>query len=335
MAYEPQHVEIRNMVISNKVQQTLGTPLSTSLTERVRFDGGMFAQITPNWQNDGEWAGKGHEYATARWMTEIDVKLQGTLPLSNFITGWALSLVLGSVATTGTNPYTHVFKPQSSSRIAAAHTIYFEDTAGVKYTIYDLAGVEVTIQGGANGALTANISIQGTGRYTDGAIGVLPAFTARPLLLASDTTVLWGAQGAAASIADRVKQWQVTFTRSIETHRGPGAGMYGLQNNVESHMATLSMLLRAKDTEDAAEPRTLQFGNTLREVQINTNSGAAAQLNIKFPGTYVRTQPTKDGNFVAWQIDVTAEDIIKSGSNEIVQATAINDVTTWLTTAAA
>jgi hypothetical protein len=334
-AYEPQHVQIRNMVLSNKVQLTLGTPLSTSLTERVRFDGGAFAQISPQWQTDAEWAGKGHEYPSSRWQTELDISLQMNLPLSNFLASWAISTVLGAVTTSGANPYTHVFKPQSSSRIAQAHTIYFEDTAGVKYTITDLAGVEVTLSGGATGGLSVNVSLRGTGKYTDGAIGSLPAFTARPILLASDTQVLIGAQTAAASIADRIKQWQVTISRSIEVHRGPGGGMYGLQCNIEQQRAKLSMLLRAKDTEGAAEPRTLMLANTLREVQINTATSGTATLNIKFPGTYIRTQPTRDGNFVSWQIDATEEDVIKSGSNEIIEVTTIDDVTTWLTTAAA
>ncbi|MGB9103118.1 MAG: hypothetical protein WCC59_00040, partial [Terriglobales bacterium] len=89
-------------------------------------------------------------------------------------------------------------------------------------------------------------------------------------------------------------------------------------------------VMRAIETEGAAEPRTLMIANTLREVQINVNSGASAQLKAKFPNAYVKTTPVMDGKYLAWQIDAGDQDLVKVGANEIIEATVINGQATYL-----
>jgi hypothetical protein len=331
--YEPQHISARNLVLTPNSQAAYGTPvIEADLLERARFDGQAFASITPTFWDDGALSGRGHEFPTERDPIKWDTALQIARHVDDWFAGWMLAQVLQAYSVTNVGAvYTHVFKPLSATRQAKATTVYFEDSAVVKYKMPDLVGVELTVAIPEDGPVTAQLSLTGSGRWTDGAFGgALPALAARTLLLGSDADVLIGASGAAASIKPRLRKAQWKVTRTIEIHRAPGGGLYAVQANVDQQRASFSFVIRAKDTEDAAEPRTLMIANTLREVQINVNSGAAAQLNCKFPNCKVRTTPVMDGKYLAWQIDAGDQDLVKVGANEIIEVTVINGQAAYL-----
>jgi hypothetical protein len=111
-------------------------------------------------------------------------------------------------------------------------SIYLEDTAAVKTTYLDMAGVELTISGGGSGPVMMQLSLQGSGRYTDAAIGAMPAVQVPVLLLASDMDIQLGAPAGAVSIKDLVRQWSIKISRTIELHRAPGGG---LVRNADEH----------------------------------------------------------------------------------------------------
>lgn len=330
--YEAQHIAARALVISPNKQLAYGAALADlNLTHRPRIDGGAFATIGRSYFTDDELANKGHEYPTMRQVSMQETGLDLQLPVSDFLAGWLAAMMLGSVTTVGAaSPYTHTFKALSSTRISPVTTIYMEDTAAVKTKYPDMAGVELTVSGGSSGPVMAQIKLVGTGRMTDVAMAAPPVAAVPTILMAADGDLLIGPQGAPVSVKDRLKEWSYKITRSIEPHRGPGSGLYAVQNNIESVRASLSFLIRAKETEAATEPRTLFLNDTIQEIQINVNSGAAAQLKAKFPACYVRTSPVADGKFVGWRVEVTEQDVLKLGANEIVELTALNSQATYL-----
>jgi len=331
--YEPQHISARNLLLTANSQNNYGTPIAAaSLLERARFDGQAFAAITPSFWDDSALSGRGHEFPTERDPIKWDTALQMARHVDDWFAGWMVAQVLQAYSVTGAGPYIHVFKPLSATRQAKATTVYFEDSAAVKYTMPDLVGVELTVTIPSDGPVTAQLSMSGSGRWTDAPLGIaLPVLAARTLLLGSDADVLIGASGAAASVKARLRQAQYKITRQIEVHRAPGGGLYAVQANVDQQRASFSFVIRAKDTEDAAEPRTLMISNTLREVQINVNSGAAAQIACKFPNCKVRTTPVMDGKYLAWQVDAGDQDLLKAGASEIVEVTVTNSQATYLT----
>jgi hypothetical protein len=333
--YEPQHISARNLLLTSNSQNAYGTKVpDANLLERARFDGNAFAMINPTFWSDGELAGRGSEFPSERRPIMWETGFQLQRHVDDYLAGWMVAQVLQAYSVSGPGPYIHVFKPLSATRQAKATTVYFEDSAAVKYIIPDLVGAELTITIPESGPVTMSLSMTGSGRWTDGALGnAVPAFAARTLLLGSDADVLIGASGAAASVKNRWRaSAQIKITREIEIHRAPGGALYAIQANVSQQRASFNITLRAKDTEDAAEPRTLMIANTLREVQINVNSGAAAKLYAKFPNTYIKTTPTMDGKFLAWQMEGGDQELVKpiGSASEIVEVTVTNSEATYL-----
>jgi hypothetical protein len=333
--YEPQHISARNLLLSANSQSNYGVAVpDANLLERARFDGNAFASINPSFWSDGELAGRGHEFPTERPLIMWETGMQMSRHVDDWLAGWMVAQVLQGYSVSGAGPYIHVFKPLSATRQAKPTTVYFEDSAVIKYRLLDLVGTELTITIPETGPVTMQISLQGSGRFTDGVLGnALPVLAARTLLLGSDADFLIGASGAAASVKNRWRaSAQIKITREIEIHRAPGGGLYALQANVDKQRAGFTIMLRAKDTEDAAEPRSLMIANTLREVQLNVNSGAAAKLFTKFPNTYIRTTPNMDGRYLSWQIDGGDQELVKpiGSASEIVEVTVTNSQATYL-----
>ncbi len=132
---------------------------------------------------------------------------------------------------------------------------------------------------------------------------------------------------ALTSIKERVREWQVTLAMEMVPHRAPGGGMNAIFTKVLKQRATCSLQVAAKDTDDI---RTLHINNTMRELQINCNSGAAAQLNMKFPGIFFNAQLNAQNVEEIWQVTAGEQDVIKNGLNEVFQAVVINNQSAYL-----
>jgi hypothetical protein len=94
---------------------------------------------------------------------------------------------------------------------------------------------------------------------------------------------------------------------------------------------SVSLQIAAKDTDDI---RTLFLGDTIRELQINNVTSAAATLNFTFKGVYFSAVSLGlDGNEEIWQVDLDENSIIKNGVNEILTTVAKNSQSTFLVAA--
>lgn len=332
MSYEVQQPQlVHNVVLSHNKQTTFGAGLGDgALLYRPRFDGAAFARIAKDYFSDAELAGKGHPFPTQRQevMRDSGFSLSGNLDA--YLAGWVLAQVLHKVTTSGVGPFTHDFLFELVTRIAPVTTIYFEDTADIKYKMQDLVGVSLTISGSQSGPLQFSIELIGSGRHTDGAHGALPVIATQAYLLGSDTDVLVGAPAAAATIKERVRSWQVSFSSGATQHRAPGGGLFSSFAKIGLQRATVQLAVAAKSVDDI---RTLHLGDTLQELQINTNSGAAAQLNIKFPNLRFRApQLAADGLEQVWNLEAGEQDVTK-GAGNYVEAAAINSQATYLVAA--
>lgn len=331
MAYNSQNVRFRNFVISPNTQAAFGTVLAdAALTRRSPLlDPAAFATLTKQFWSDANYTGKGHDWPTVRSKTQQDVAFQQNTPVTAWLAGWLAAFGLGAVTTTGAGPnYTHTCKFIQAANQPPITTIYTEDTADVKTKWLDMAITKASFTGPANGPLMCNYSMVGSGHFADGAMTTLPTLPTEALILGSDTDILIGAPGSAASIKDRVRSWQVDIDNALEVKRSPGGGMYAANITIGAQRPTLKMTVAAKDADDL---RGFFINDTLLEVQINTNSGAAAIFNIKFPGLYLSAAPMGvDGKEIVYQLETDQNSVIKSGANDPIEIDVTNAQTAYL-----
>jgi hypothetical protein len=329
MAFEPQNVlDVHNVVYATNKQNTFGTPVTAvSYTQRPRADN-SFAVINPSYYSDVAKAGKGHQWPTLRQRVKNETSFGATWDVDSINIGWLFAFALGADTVTGVGPFTHTFKFIQNSNQMPVTSVYFEDTADVLYQMPDLAVGKLVISGGETGPLSAQFEMTGSGRWTDGSV-TKPAVPTPTFLMASDTDILIGAQGASVSKKERVRSWSVSVEASLIPHYAPGGGLVASFMKVDKQRASVQITFAAKDTDDI---RTLINNDTLQELKINTNSAATAQCNLFFPGLFFKGKlGVGDNNEEVWQLESQEADVIKSGANEVFQATVINSTATYLT----
>jgi hypothetical protein len=329
MAYEPQDIfQVRNAVISDKSQAAYGTQLAdVSLTHRIQFDGGSFAKISKEYRSNLERAGRGHPHPTERQEIARFTEFAMSGELTDFLAGWLSAFVMSKVTTTGAGPFTHTCIFEPTTNVAKTTTIYFQDTADVKYKLYDLSMTELTLSGSDKGPLSYSCSMVGSGKHLDGNMA-LPSLPTNVYLLGSDTDILFGAPAGAVSIKDRIRSWEVQISNGVTPHRAPGGGLFASgMNKLGAPRVRATITVAAKDVDDL---RTLFIADTIRELQINTTS-SAKQLNIKLPGLYVGDfSYAPDGQEIIATLQFGEQDIVKSGASEVIELVAVNSTTTYL-----
>ena len=334
MPFEQQHVRSRNITLSANKQTTYGTALGDgALTLRPPvMDETAFASLGKTFYDNMDRANKGHQWTTVRQKIQQATQFNtGTVDLSDAMAGWLFAFLMGADTISGAGPYTHLFKFLQSTNQMPVTTLYFEDTADVKYKMQDMAIAQLTLSGADKGPIQVSANLVGSGRYLDGAMVSPIAPTAPTILLASDTDILIGAPTAAASIKERIRQWSVKFTVGLVPNYAPGGGMFASFTKIDTQQVSLDLQIAAKDTDDV---RTLFTNDTLQEVDINCNSGAAAQLMIKFPGLYLSSaQIGASGKEEVWSVSSDERSVTKQGSSEVVQVTVINSQPTYLVAA--
>src|SRR5205085_11234086 len=97
----------------------------------------------------------------------------------------------GADTVSGAGPYTHTFKFLQNSNIMPVTSLYFEDTADVKYQLPDLAIADLTITGKDSGPLQSSFKMVGSGKNVEGAV-TLRAVTTPTFLFGSDTDIQLG-----------------------------------------------------------------------------------------------------------------------------------------------
>jgi hypothetical protein len=105
-------------------------------------------------------------------------------------------------------------------------------------------------------------------------------------------------------------------------HRGVGGGLFATMTKLQYPRISVSLQIDAKDTDDI---RTIFLADTIRELQINNNSGASAQLNFTFKGLYFSAAKLGvDGTVEVWNVTSDEMGVTKNGANEPLTIVAIN-----------
>jgi hypothetical protein len=324
----------REMVLSTKKQAVYGTAAADAdLVKRVLFDSAAFVELAKDKYSDAELAGKGHYFATypsqdIANMTALKIRGQ----LDDSWAGWLAAFSMFALADTGAGPYTHTFTPLLSSAVAPVATIYTEDGMAIKRKWADMCIDQLAISGADKGPLTFDADLLGSGKFTNGAIAGLPALPGtRTVMMSSDVDIKIGAPAAAASLAPgRVASWGVAVKNNLTARRGPGGGLVAVQTTIGQPQYSLTDLTILGDSTD--DVMSLFENGTQQEVQININSGAAAQMNFKFGNLYFSAgRPQRDSSgLVAVSVSSDPNMVLKVGANNPLQIVVIDGVTTYL-----
>jgi hypothetical protein len=323
----------RNLVLSANSQAAWNeTMADAALTRRQRFDGSAILSLTPTRRTDQGYAGKGTAFATNGQVTSWDTKLDGfKADLSDFLVGWLFAFCMGKDTVTGAGPYTHSFAFDESTRSAVATNVYMEDTAAVHYKLPDMCVNDITLAINEIGAISAEMSMMGTGRMTMGSMATLPAIPAETYLLGSDAAVTFGPVGSTASFIGRVMNATFKLDNQLTVHRAPGGGLYGIFVRKGNPKFSLSTTIAAKDTDDVF---TLLQNDTASSYSLAVNSGASAQLTVTIPQAHLKTTKLGfDGEMVVWQIEADETSCYDVSGAPPITAQVINGVPTYLVTA--
>jgi len=330
MSYESQPSYLREILLSSNKETTFGAALGDgAMLYRPRFDGGIFARHGKEYYSDVNLSGKQHPWPTVRKLISEETGLSGALDLDNFLAGWLAAFCLHKVATAGGGPYTHTFTFEQATRIAPVTTVYTEDLAGIQRKWADMVISSLTISGAEKGPLQAQFEMLGSGKFFADPV-TLPALATPVYLIGNDTDILIGAPSSAASIKERVRSWSFTFTNGVTHHRAPGGGLYSSFAKIGLQRVSVQLVVAAKDTEDI---ETLFLNDTLQELQVNTNSGANAQLKIKIPNLRFIAEPSLDGLEKVWTLTAGEQDVTKGSALELAEVVVINDQATYLVAA--
>jgi hypothetical protein len=328
--FNSQLIRARAAVISDKKETTYGTALldaTFTAGHNLRFDGGAFAQFPEKEYFSDLDLAKGHPWATVRKEIRRNSRFSiGGMAVYDFVAGWLGAFCFGKVLTTGAGPFTHVFTADLSTLLSPVTSVLLQDTADIKYKLQELAITSLKFSGGPIGPVLCDMEMIGSGKHIDSVLA-LPALTSPVFILNNDSDILLGPQGAPVSIKERIRSWTVNITANQEDYRHPGSGIFAGFHRRGDMRFSVQMQVAAKDVDDI---RTLVLNDTIQELQINTNSGAAAQLKFRFPGVVFKGVPAAEGSFVAWNLDTGEDGVFKSGSNEPIEMTAINSQATWL-----
>jgi len=328
--FESQWKSARNLVLStNKQAAWNGALADMALTQRQRFDGAAVLQLSTSRRSDQSYAGKGTSFATNGQVTSFDTKFDGfKAELSDWLAGWLFAFLMGKDTVTGTGPYTHVFTFDESTRTAVPTTIYIEDTQAIHYKCPDMAVNDVTLTINDIGAITAEMSMVGTGRQTMGSMTSLPAVGQETYILGSDAALQFGPVGNAASFLGRHMNTTFKLDNQLTVHKAPGGGLYGIFIRKGNPKFSISTTIAAQATDDVY---TLFANDTASAFTLTVNSGAAAQLQISIPQAHLKTTKLGfDGDMTVWQIEADETTCYDIGGVPPVSVQVINSVPAYL-----
>lgn len=324
--FNSQWKTLRNLVLSPNSQNAWNTAVAgASMTRRQVFDGAAVMELAQTRRSDLDYAGKTTAFATNGQVTAWDTKFSGfKTELDDWLVGWMFAFLMGVDAVTGSGPYTHVFTFDETTRTAVPTSLYIEDTEGVEYTFPDFAVNDLTLQFSDIGAISAEFTGMGTGRWTNGAIGSLPAVPTRTYLLGSDGVVTLNS----TSFLGRVMSGTLKLENQNAVHRAMGGGLQGIFQRKGNPKFSLSMVVAAKDTDDIL---TLLENDTAVDFVLLVNSGAAAQLQVTIPVMHLKSSKLGfDGDMTIWNLDADESTAYDVGGTAPISVQVINSVATYL-----
>lgn len=326
--FESQWKSARNLVLSaNKQTAWNGALLDAALTRRQRFDGAAILELTQTRRSDVAYAGKGTAFATDGQVTGWDSKLSGfKAELDDFLAGWMFAFCMGKDTVTGAGPYIHVCTFDESTRTAVPTTIYMEDTADVHAYYPDMCVDEATFTFGEIGAVMAEMTMVGTGRWNAGTMVALPARPVNAYLLNSDTVL----QLNGTSLLGRHLNTTLKIQNQLVPVRAPGGGLYPIFVRKGDPKFSISTTIAAKDVDDIY---TLFENDTAVAYDLTTTTGANI-VDVSIPVAHLKaTKLGFDKEMVVWQLDGDETTCFANGVTPPLTATVTNTVASYLVAA--
>jgi hypothetical protein len=328
--FNSQWKSARNLVLSPNSQAAWNGALAdASMTQRQRFDGAAILDLTTTRRTDESYAGKGTAFATDGQVTSYDTKLSGfKAELDSWLVGYLFAFLMGKDTVTGAAaPYTHTLAFDESTRTAVPTTIYLEDTDDVHYKCPDMCLNDITLTIPEIGAVTAEMTMMGTGRQTIGSMAALPALPVNTYLLGSDAALTMNGN----SFVGRHMGTTLKLDNQLEVHKAPGGGLYAIYVRKGNPKFSISTQIAANNVDDTY---TLFENDTAVDFVLAVNSGAAAQLQVSIPvGHFKTTKLGFDKDMVIWQLEADETTCYAQAGNPPITVQVINSVASYLTAA--
>lgn len=322
--FQAQPKFLRNLVLSPNAQSAWQAGLAAQyLTQRQRFDGAAIFEANTSRRTDQGYAGRGTSFATDGQVTMWDTKLSGfKAELDPWLAAYMCAFLMGIDTITGAGPYTHTFTFDETTRIPVETSVYMEDTEAVKYTCPDMCVNDATFSISEMGAISAEMTMVGTGRQSMGGFGgSLPALPTSTYLLGSDASLTMNA----GSFVGRHMSTTLKLDNQLSVHKAPGGGLFGMFVRKGNPKFSISTVVAAKDTDDTY---TLFENDTAVDFVLAVNSGASAQMTVTIPTMHFKsTKLGFDKDMVVWQIDADETSCYGGGSAAITIA-VVNAVAT-------
>jgi hypothetical protein len=324
--FNSQWKTLRNLVLSADSQTAWNTAVEgTNMTRRQVFDGNAIMELAQTRRSDVSYAGKTTAFATNGQVTSWDTKFDGfKTELDDWLVGWMFAFLMGVDTVTGSGPYVHTFTFDETTRTAVPTSLYLEDTEAVEYTFADFCVNDLTLQIQDIGAISAEFTGMGTGRYTAGAIGSLPSVPTRTYLLGSDAVLALGGD----NLLGRHMSTTLKLENQNTVHKAPGGGLYGIFQRKGDPKFSISTTIAAKDTDDIL---TLLENDTSSDLVLTIDSASAAQLVITIPVCHFKsTKLGFDKDMTIWQLEADETSAYDVSGTPPISIQVTNSVAAYL-----
>ncbi len=344
--FEPQRSFDTTWLFSTKKETAYGTALADAdLSRHVVASAVEVGKIAKFFRTDIDRFGKGHEFPTELNELARDLRRTTSFDASSLTLAWVAAFAMGKVASSQPNPggnpsaYNHVitFADPAVSKHAPTTTVYEELTADLKRRLVSLACNDFALSGRARDPAQVVANWIGSGQTVDGALTPLPALTAQSFFLGADTDVLLGPQGAPVSLKDRVLDWSVSVTQSLDADLGyhPGSGKFRGRIWYGPRRISAALTFFARQSDDIV---TLFLNDTLRELQIQLNGDVIGpgpekhRAVIKLPAVRITAaDDALEGNHVVYRIEINETGVLKQAGSEPLEITVTNTEPSFLT----
>jgi hypothetical protein len=174
--------------------------------------------------SDRDQYGKGHGFATRVDELSSQIKFGRTFDATAESLAWALSLVMGSVSTTGPASliYTHTLGwVDSTVQKECLYTSIIEK-AGAEFEKL-LSGVFIeSVQITGEGKNNLQLAVTASARKQTDTTQVMPTLTLSPTFRTTFATFTFGATGAQTSQGESVTKWNLSLAQNPDVRWAPG-----------------------------------------------------------------------------------------------------------------
>ncbi|MGH9777580.1 MAG: hypothetical protein ACRD5I_04140 [Candidatus Acidiferrales bacterium] len=344
--FEPQRAFDVAWAFSPRKESAYGTALAdVDLTRRVVANAVELGKISKLFRSDLDRFGKGHEFATELEELARDLRRSTSFDASSLTLAWIAAFGMGKVVTSQPNPggnpaaHQHVFTFADPlvSKHAPTTTVYEEFSPDLKRRLVSLACNDFSVSGRAREPVQVAANWVGSGASSDGALSPLPVLTAQSFFLGADTDVLFGPQGAPVSLKDRVLEWSVSVTQSLDADLGyhPGSGKFRGRIWYGPRRVSAAFTLFARESDDVV---SLFLDDTLRELQFVLDADVIGpgpekhRAILLLPAVRITAlDDAVEGNHIVLRVEINESGVLKEGSAEPIEITVTNTEPSFLT----